>query len=153
MDASAQFGSGFVQGNNHWLGSRASCESSRTPFYVTLSDRFDRLMKPGLMYDVAPFDVDYKIVYAKHNSPWQIEIKFHTENLLHIGVCLPASCSNSELYNLTQDYLNGRSFDQLDIYEFEAEVIEVKDLNLRNNFFLKKSVILARFEKTVLFSS
>lgn len=146
LDASAQFGSGFLLGNNHWLGSRKGCESARTPFHVTLSDRFERLMKPGIMYDLAPFDVDYRIVYAKHNSPWQIEIKFHTENLLHIGVCLPSSCSNFELHNLTQDYLNSRTFDQQDLYEFEAEVLEVKDLKLRENFFTKKSVILARFD-------
>lgn len=101
-------------------------------------------MKPDLLYDIAPFSVDYRIVYAKHRSPWQVEIKFHTENLLHIGLCLPASCTNSELHNLTQDYLNERLLDIQDVYEFESEVLEVKDLKLRENFFTKKSVIIAR---------
>lgn len=144
LDASAQIGSGFLLGNNHWLGSRRGCESVNTAFHVTLSDRFERLMKPDLLYDIAPFDVDYRMVYAKHRSPWQIEIKFHTENLLHIGLCLPLSCSNSELHNLTQDYLNSRLLDVQDVYEFESEVLQVKDLKLRSNFFTKKSVILAR---------
>lgn len=59
------------------------------------------------------------------------------------------SCSNSELHNLTQDYLNYRQLDVQDVYEFQSEVLLVKDLKLRPNFFLKKSVILARFDKNI----
>lgn len=101
-------------------------------------------MKPDLIYDTAPFEVDYRVVYAKHYSPWQIEIKFLTENLLHIGLCLPKSCSNSEIHNLTQEYLNSRLLDSQTLFEFESDVLLVKDLNLRENFFAKTSVILAR---------
>lgn len=110
--------------------------------FFRLSDRFERLMKPDLIREVASFEVDYRIVYAKHHSPWQIEIKFHTENLLHIGLCLPKSCSNSEVHNLTQEYLNSRMLDAQNIFEFESDVLLVKDLKLRENFFSKTSITL-----------
>lgn len=142
LDASGHDGPGFLLGNNHWLGSRIGCESVKTPLYVTMSDRFERLMKPDLLYDTAPFDVNYRVVYAKHYSPWQIEVKFHTENLLHIGLCLPKSCSNSEVHNLTQEFLNTRMLDTQNLFEFESDVLLVKDLNLRENFFYKPSIII-----------
>lgn len=142
LDSSGHFGSGFLLGNNHWFGSEKGCQSTQAPLYVTLSNRFERLMKPNLIHATAPFDMDYRIVYAKHYSPWQIEIKFHTENLLHIGLCLPKSCTNSEIHNLTQEYLNSRALDAQNIFEFESDVLLVKDLKLRENFFSKTSVIL-----------
>lgn len=142
LDSSGQAGSGFLLGNNHWLGSEKGCESLKSPLHVTLSNRFERLMKPDLMHAVAPFEMNYRLVYAKHYSPWQIEIKFHTENLLHIGLCLPKSCTNNEIHNLTQEYLNSRSHDVQNLFEFESDVLLVKDLKLRENFFSKISVIL-----------
>lgn len=33
-------------------------------------------MKPNLVQSLAPIDIDYKIVYAKHASAWQVEVKF-----------------------------------------------------------------------------
>jgi Nose resistant-to-fluoxetine protein, N-terminal domain len=144
LDSSGQAGSGFLLGNNHWLGSTKGCESVKAPLYITLSDRFDRLMKPDLIHEVAPFEMEYRVVYAKHYSPWQVEIKFMTENLLHIGLCLPSSCTNSEIHNLTQEYLNSRELDAQSLFEFESDVLLVKDLKLRDNFFLKTSVLLAR---------
>ncbi|KAL7051333.1 hypothetical protein ACKWTF_004432 [Chironomus riparius] len=142
LDSSGHFGSGFLHGNNHWLGSEKGCQSLTSPLHVTLSNRFERLMKPDLIHAVAPFEMNYRMIYAKHYSAWQIEIKFHTENLLHIGLCLPKSCSNNEIHNLTQEYLNSRTLDAQNLFEFESDVLLVKDLKLRENFFSKKSVII-----------
>lgn len=100
-------------------------------------------MKPGLIYDTAPFEVDYRVVFAKHYSPWQVEIKFMMENLLHIGLCLPKSCTNSEIHNLTQEYLNSKDLDSQILFEFEGDVLLVKDLHLDENFFSKFTIILA----------
>ena len=142
LDSSGQPEAGFMLGHNHWVGSQKGCESVQNPLYITLSDRYDRETKTQLISSVAPFAIDYKIVYAKHHSPWQLEIKFQTEKLLHIGLCLPRSCENEEIHNLTQKYFDNRVADAQDIFEFDAEVIQVKDLKLRDNFFMKKSVLL-----------
>ncbi|KAG5676992.1 hypothetical protein PVAND_006783 [Polypedilum vanderplanki] len=142
LDSSGRFESGFLLGNNHWLGSQRGCDSVKSPLYVTLSNRFERLMKSDLIRSTAPFEMDYRIVYAKHYSPWQIEIKFQTENLLHIGLCMPKSCTNDEIHNLTQEYLNSRTLDAQNLFEFESDVLLVKDLKLREDFFSKTSVII-----------
>lgn len=143
MDSSGQVGSNFMLGNNHWIGSTKACGSVNAPLYITLSDRYERSMKPNLIQDTSPFEVEYRIAYAKHHSPWQIEIKLMTENILHMGLCLPKSCTNAEIHNMTQNYLNSKTFDMQNLFEFKGEVLLVKDLKLRENFLYKRSVILA----------
>lgn len=66
-------------GHNHWIGSEKGCESTRAPLSITLTDRYRRTMKPNLVSALAPFELDYRIVFAKHQSAWQVEIKFQSE--------------------------------------------------------------------------
>lgn len=82
MDASARPGTGFIWGNNMWLGSRRGCESLNVPLSITLTPRFSRIMQQDLVRAAAPNEFQYVMVYAKHNSPWQIEEKFLEEVLL-----------------------------------------------------------------------
>lgn len=76
LDSSASSQPGFVWGNNFWMGSLVGCDSVQAPKRITLSQRFPRNMKPDLLKARAPFDVDYRMVYAKHSSPWQIQVEF-----------------------------------------------------------------------------
>lgn len=66
-------------GHNHWIGSEKGCESTRTPLSITLSDRYRRNMKRNLVSALAPFELDYRIVFAKHQSAWQVDVKFQSE--------------------------------------------------------------------------
>ena len=81
------------------------------------------------------------MIYAKHRSEWQVEIKFLSEMLLHIGLCLPKSCTIQEIHNMTQIYFDDRLASAQEIFEFDARIVHVKDLKLRDYFFLKKSVL------------
>lgn len=142
LDSSGHPSSGFMLGNNHWLGSQKGCNAVQRPLYITMSDRYKRIMKENLISTKAPFQINYNMVYAKHTSEWQVEIKFMTELLLHIGLCLPKSCTMPEIHNLTQIYFDQRLASAQNIFEFDAKVLLVKDLKLRDYFFLKKSVLL-----------
>jgi peptidoglycan/LPS O-acetylase OafA/YrhL len=142
LDSSAQKESGFIFGHNNWIGSPKECESVQEPLYITLSDRYHRTMKPDLIQSVAPFDVEYRMVYAKHHSPWQVEVKFMLENMLHIGLCLPKSCTNNEVFNLTRKYFNNRLIDVQVMYEIDADVVHVKDMKLSHDFYYKKTLWL-----------
>ncbi|XP_053687195.1 nose resistant to fluoxetine protein 6-like [Sabethes cyaneus] len=142
LDSSGTQEPGFMSGHNHWIGSEKGCESARTPLSITLSDRYRRNMKPNLVTALAPFDVDYRMVHARHQSAWQLEMKFLSENILHIGLCVPRSCSNGELFNLTARYFDERVINCQDIYEFKPDVLQVKDLQLTENFWSKPSVLV-----------
>lgn len=134
LDASGSKSSGFVFGQNYWLGSQESCRSVQRPVGVTLSKNYERVMHYGLLTQQAPFDMDYRVVYLRHNSPWQIEIKVMSDQIIHIGLCLPISCQSNEIKELTSDYMAG-GFADNDIFEMQPEVLYMKDLKLRETFY------------------
>ncbi|XP_050073832.1 nose resistant to fluoxetine protein 6-like [Anopheles maculipalpis] len=142
LDASGSQESGFMWGHNHWIGSEKGCESTRTPLSITLSDRYRRNMKRNLVTALAPFELDYRIVFAKHQSAWQVDVKFQSENILHIGVCIPRSCTNDELHNLTARYFDENLVLAQDIYEFKPNVLHVKNTTLDRAFWLKPSIFI-----------
>lgn len=109
---------------------------------MTLSAKFPRVMKSALVTAVSPFPVRYLVAHVKHKSPWQFEEKFLEENILHLGLCLPVACQTHEIYNLTQTFFDARQDDFQVLFELEAEVLEIKDLQLRENFMWKRSVIM-----------
>lgn len=76
LDSSAQFEPGFIFGNNFLFGSLKECDGLKESHTVTLSKRFFRHMKTNLVESVAPFDMEYNVVYAQHDSPWQIQTEF-----------------------------------------------------------------------------
>lgn len=76
LDSSAQFEPGFIFGNNFLFGSLKECEGLKESHSVTLSKRFLRNMKRNLVESVGPIDLEYNVIYAEHDSPWQIQTEF-----------------------------------------------------------------------------
>jgi hypothetical protein len=79
LDASGNKGPGFVLSNTYWLGSRLTCDSIGQGYKITLSDRLQRNTVPDLLAANAPISVQFRMVYAKHSSPWQVDLKFIEE--------------------------------------------------------------------------
>lgn len=139
LDASGTKPSGFVYGQNYWLGSREACNGVRQPVGITLSKNFDRVMHYGLITQQAPFEMDYRVIYLRHNSPWQVEIKLMSEQIIHIGLCLPSSCSSDEVKQLAGEYVSRGMFAENDIFDIRPEVVYMKDLRLRDIFYQRLS--------------
>jgi len=139
LDASGTKPSGFVYGQNYWLGSREACRGVQRPVGITLSKNFDRVMHYGIITQQAPFDMDYRVLYLRHNSPWQVEIKLMSEQIIHIGLCLPSACSSVEVQSLAQDYVAGGMFTENEIFDIKPEVVYMKDLQLKDEFFERAS--------------
>ncbi|XP_060657604.1 nose resistant to fluoxetine protein 6 [Drosophila nasuta] len=138
LDASGSKSSGFVFGQNYWLGSRDACRAVQRPVGVTLSQNYERVMHYGLITQQAPFAMDYRVVYLSHSSPWQVEIKLMPEQVLHIGLCLPSACQSTEIKALTGDYLASSYMDN-EVFELRPEVLYMKDLQLRHGFYDRPS--------------
>ncbi|XP_075168239.1 nose resistant to fluoxetine protein 6-like [Haematobia irritans] len=151
LDASGSKPPGFVFGQNFWFGSREACGAVKRPVGITLSDNYPRVMKQGIINGIAPFDMDYRVVYLKHNSPWQVEIKLMSEQVIHVGLCLPSSCRTSEVQSLMGDYIKGGLFVENDIYDIQPDVLYVKDLKITSEFFERESFkILSAFVAFIL---
>ncbi|KAH8302116.1 hypothetical protein KR044_002885, partial [Drosophila immigrans] len=139
LDASGTKPSGFVYGQNYWLGSREACKGVQRPVGITLSKNFERVMHYGLITQQAPFDMDYRVVYLRHNSPWQVEIKLMSEQIIHIGLCLPSACSSTEVKQLAGEYVSRGMFAENDIFDIRPEVVYMKDLQLQDAFYQRSS--------------
>ncbi|XP_033155765.1 nose resistant to fluoxetine protein 6 [Drosophila mauritiana] len=135
LDASGTKPSGFVFGQNYWLGSRDGCEGVRRPVGITLSRNYERVMHYSILTQSAPFGMDYRVIYMRHRSPWQVEIKVMSEQVLHIGLCLPSSCSSEEVKQLARYYVAGDSFAEDDMFDIKPEVLYMKDLQLSERFY------------------
>jgi len=92
-------------------------------------------MHYSILTQSAPFRMDYRVIYLRHRSPWQVEIKVMSEQVLHIGLCLPSSCGSEEVKQLARDYVAGGSFAEDDIFDMKPEVLYMKDLQLSERFY------------------
>lgn len=69
----------------------------------------------------------------------QVEFKIMTEKTLHLGLCLPKSCSSDQVHRLVQKH-----FDLTEVQHerIRPKVLAVKNLKLNPNFFMKKSFVI-----------
>ncbi|XP_030372650.1 nose resistant to fluoxetine protein 6 [Scaptodrosophila lebanonensis] len=139
LDASGTKPSGFVYGQNYWLGSREACRDVQRRVGITLSKNYERVMHYGIITQRAPFDMDYRVVYLRHNSPWQVEIKLMSEQIIHIGLCLPSACASGEIKQVAREYVAHGMFTENDIFDIRPEVVYMKDLQLRDSFYQRPS--------------
>ncbi|TGZ50217.1 Uncharacterized protein DBV15_12761 [Temnothorax longispinosus] len=75
-----------------------------------------------------PFQINYFVAYLRHNSAIQYHVNMFDENVITLGLCLPASCPTNNLsFNLEKIFRDRVIFD--DLYSADFQLIEVKDLN------------------------
>lgn len=63
--------------------------------------------------------------------------------MLHIGLCLPKSCSNEDTANLTQTFFELSEQNEWNGIEYRANVVSVKD-------FTRKIIFLDRISFRIL---
>ncbi|KAL5286193.1 hypothetical protein ACFFRR_007695 [Megaselia abdita] len=141
-DSSAQKSPGFILGNGLWLGNRKGCLAAQFPLTISLAERIERNMKENLIEGVAPFELDFKVAHIRTNSPWQIYTKAKVEPILHLGLCLPQSCSADDALIMTKEAAAGGLLADVTFLEGRPEVLDVKDLNIKIDFLMRPSLWL-----------
>uniref|UniRef100_A0A1A9WE38 Nose resistant-to-fluoxetine protein N-terminal domain-containing protein n=1 Tax=Glossina brevipalpis TaxID=37001 RepID=A0A1A9WE38_9MUSC len=146
LDSCGTKSSGFIFGHNYWLGNREGCTAVQQTFPLSLSSHIDRIMHKNLLTETAPFDIDFRIVYLEHNSPWQVDNKLLIlqERIIHIGLCLPSSCINEEIHQLMKAYIQSHYFIEDDIFTMKPKVLYVKDLKISEQFYKRLSFKILR---------
>ncbi|XP_050448535.1 nose resistant to fluoxetine protein 6-like isoform X2 [Cataglyphis hispanica] len=88
-----------------------------------------------------PFEVNYFVAHFKHNSTLQYHIKFYTiEDIITLGLCLPASCSINDLSLILKKIFRDRIFSISDLYSMDFKLIEVKNLKDESKWLLYDSI-------------
>lgn len=55
--------------------------------------------------------------------------------MLHVGICLPKSCTNDDVNRLVDKMLNSRIFGEKYFLNENFSIVESKTIKLRDNFF------------------
>jgi hypothetical protein len=70
----------------------------------------------------------------------QADLKFMSENVLHLGLCLPTSCTNQHIEQLVQRLFENEKYQKT--FGTKTKVIAVKDLVLSPRLLLHKSFLI-----------
>lgn len=98
LDASGHVAPGFIWGNNYWLGSAKACSFVNQRAPVILSHELPKNHFKNLTYIESPFPVEYKLVWAKHRSQWQIDINTF-EKVSEIPLSIQFNSINAHILN------------------------------------------------------
>jgi len=81
LDSSGEFESGFLYGNNFWLGSRSQCFDimNRTPFEFAKRHIFNNTRYRNPQNEFPPFQLNYFVAYLRHNSTLQYHVNIPNE--------------------------------------------------------------------------
>ncbi|KAF5279566.1 hypothetical protein FQR65_LT03388 [Abscondita terminalis] len=140
LDASGQPESGFLWGNNIWIGSHFQCTdiSNRKPLEINHL----KVKRPEQTpYDFPPYEMAFAVANMKHNSTQQQHAQMPLEFTIQLGLCIPKSCSEEELYKLLTDYVNMHYLHAQAFYNLKIEVLSLKILDNNSWMFEPKAVI------------
>ncbi|KAG5341008.1 NRF6 protein, partial [Acromyrmex heyeri] len=136
LDSSGELKSGFLYGNNFWLGSRSQCFDimNKTPFARQYMLNNTRYRDP--QDEFPPFQLNYFVAYIRHNSTLQYHINMLTEDLITLGLCLPASCSTNNISFILEGIFRDRILLINDLYSADLNLIQIKNLNDNHQWLL-----------------
>lgn len=88
LDSSGTSGSGFIFGNNFWLGSVKQCEYISTPTKLIFTNtEFMPYMHNDLMNSIAPINIGYRVIHASHTSAMQAQVETFLDRAVSSSYC------------------------------------------------------------------
>ncbi|XP_070168533.1 nose resistant to fluoxetine protein 6-like [Polyergus mexicanus] len=131
LDSSGGFKPGFLYGNNYWLGSRSQCLDTMNTAPLEIAERhiLNNTIYRDPQKEFPPFEVNYFVSHFTHNRTLQYHMNVDTnEDLITLGLCLPASCSINDLTLILEKIFRDRIFFISDLYSVDFKLIEIKNL-------------------------
>ncbi|XP_048260581.1 nose resistant to fluoxetine protein 6-like isoform X1 [Bombus terrestris] len=143
LDTSGIPSGGFVIGNNHWLGDQKSCKlfsENRTAFLS------EKIRKNNSIYrnpneEYSSFEFRFFIARARHNSTVQYHIEVEDEDLITLGLCLPASCSIGDVATMLDKVFRNETLFIGKLFSIHFKLIEVSDLVDDHQWLLSAKMI------------
>lgn len=140
-DASGFSRSGFIFGNNFWLGQEVACNLLTHPIEIPLTPTKTRRMHRNDTVVASKVPVEYRMFYVNHTSPIQFDSEMFYFVGLHIGLCFPKLCDEKEIKIMAGNIFQSNEFNNTAIYG-RASFFGTKVLKLRENFFQEPVTIL-----------
>ncbi|XP_003394505.2 nose resistant to fluoxetine protein 6 isoform X1 [Bombus terrestris] len=143
LDTSGAPSGGFVIGNNHWLGDQYTCKLFSENQTAHLSEK---IRKNNSIYrnpneEYSSFEFRFFIARARHNSTVQYHIEVEDEDLVTLGLCLPASCSIGDVATMLDKVFRNETLFIGKLFNIHFQLIEVSDLVDDHQWLLSAKMI------------
>ncbi|XP_046811025.1 uncharacterized protein LOC111688647 isoform X2 [Lucilia cuprina] len=127
----------FTWGNYFWFGTPDLCADLNDPFTISLSHS-----QPPIFNATSPFPVQFFVVYLNFTTPYYIDIKLPFENLIHLGLCLPKSCSVSKISFYTDIYFQKELFQMQRNFKLKMKALDAKAAHFSWKYIIQTGSIL-----------
>lgn len=84
--------------------------------------------------------VEYRMFYASHTSKLQFDADLFNKSVLHVGLCFPKSCNQSDVTVMARNIFHDKFNNEL-LYG-NVSYLGTKTLNIRKNFVNEPFVLL-----------
>ncbi|XP_063973243.1 nose resistant to fluoxetine protein 6-like [Diachasmimorpha longicaudata] len=130
LDSSGVPRSGFIYGNNYWIGSKSQCYDTLNPEPLSLHPKWlaNNTLYRNPKEELAPYQLNYFAAHFQHNSTLQYHHRIGNENIMTLGLCLPATCGTDELGLILQKLFDERTLPLGELYGMDFKLLHVKDL-------------------------
>lgn len=125
-------GPNLIFGNNFWFGSKLACDATVSKPQTAISQ--SNLKLHHILNNISAIHVEYKLYVTNFTSPQQIDVQFVIHPLIHLGLCLPSSCPDSEMKLHLQHYL-AQNFTANSIEIHRPQMLYAKELRLTSKLF------------------
>ncbi|XP_076232013.1 nose resistant to fluoxetine protein 6 [Calliopsis andreniformis] len=144
LDASGEPGSGYTEGNNYWLGQVQQCNylSANTSLPVSSKVLRNNSLFRDPTLEHPPFELRFFAARMLQNSTMQYHVEIRNENLVTLGLCMPASCTKGEVATLLEKILRDRTLLVSQLYAADFKLIEISDLMDDHQWLLSGKIIL-----------
>lgn len=139
QDASGKATSGFMWGNNFWLGVERACHLLNVPPKISLIKSANRKMHQNMTEIASKVPVEYRMFYASHISTMQFDADLFNKSVLHVGLCFPKACQDSDADAMAVKIFRQKFQD--DIQFGSLEYLGSKTLVVRKNFLSEPLVM------------
>ena len=144
LDASGKPGSGFTEGNNHWFGKRKQCKflSANKSMKLSPPVRKNNSLYRNPLQEHPPYELNFFVVHMVHNSTLQYHTSIGDEDLVVLGLCLPSTCTVSELTVVLEKVFRDRTLLISQLYSADFKLRKVSNLKNDNQWLLRWNIIL-----------
>ncbi|XP_034948284.1 nose resistant to fluoxetine protein 6-like [Chelonus insularis] len=153
LDSSGEPSAGFIYGNNYWLGYQRQCIDLNNHNSLEIAPHWQQ---NNSIYrnpddEFPPFEVNYFVARFQHNSTIQYHFRMNHEDILFLGLCLPASCTKQELGTIMEKMIHERQFTVNKIYPSGFKLLNVLDLKDNYEWALDWHIIAVIFVLVAVF--
>nr|XP_033205024.1 nose resistant to fluoxetine protein 6-like [Bombus vancouverensis nearcticus] len=121
---------GFISGHNYWLGDRMGCTilSQNRTLFVSEGKRKNNTIYRNPNEEHPPFEFRFFIGRMRHSSTMQYHQELPDEDLITLGLCLPASCTKRDVATMLDKTLHDKTLLIGKLFAVHFRLIEVTDL-------------------------